>query len=114
VSKPNRTEVLSDLRMLLNWLEANPDVPVVRFDAHISHCIGGDDDEVGIKEIHRIADAAGVEVTRSGEHHRVSVEFGAARYEAYYVERQHMADYSEFMKPYHERQIAKRAAEATP
>lgn len=90
-----RVELLSDLRMLLNWLEANPDVPLPRYGVEISVHVGHDNDEDGIRLVREAAKHAGVDVTRSagGAHHHANKRFGMAAYQAIYVERDHMADY---------------------
>ncbi len=90
-----RVELLSDLRVLLNWLEANPDVPLPRHGVEISVHVGHDNDEDGIRLVHEAAKSAGVEVVRSagGAHHHANKQFGLASYQAIYIERGHMADF---------------------
>lgn len=89
-----RVELLSDLRVLLNWLEAHPEVPLprtVEISCHVSH--GSDEEGIGL--LHAAARAAEVEVTYTadGAHHHATRSFGLASYDAVYVERQRMADW---------------------
>lgn len=97
-----RVELLSDARVLIAWLEANPDVPVDSIG--ITYHVPSGDDERGVAELHRIAAAmnAPVRVEADGEHHIATTTVGRVGYRAVYIEREHMRRYDEHMKSYRE------------
>ena len=98
-----RKQVIDDLREMLDWLEAHPDVPLDRYGARLGYSISGEQDERGHRTVADIATALDSTVKTSGSHHRATRSWGVATYEATYIDRDHMAEYSEFMKPWHQR-----------
>src|SRR5216117_1173379 len=95
-----RAELLADLHALATYLEDHPEIPIEPWDARISHSLGTNtaDDAAGLAQVQRIADALGVELTVSGgTHHQATLKVGGASYQATYIDRQHMADYDEYM-----------------
>jgi hypothetical protein len=97
-AQPTREQILRDVIALAEHFRADKRMPVDAFTFRFSHCITGDDDERGMAELAQIADALGVEVTDDGGSHFYATKmFGVVQFQAYYVLRQHMADYSAFM-----------------
>lgn len=82
-----RVDVLADLRVMLDWLEANPDVLFDSYTARMSHIVLTDDDAIGTAEVRRVAEALGVQtVTSPGAGHlSAELAFGAASYRIVYV-----------------------------
>lgn len=81
-----RVEVLSDLRVLLNYLESNPGAPVDHHAARIDFCVLTEDDEDGFAQVRRAAEALGVRtVTSNAGHLSATLAFGSASYRIFYV-----------------------------
>jgi hypothetical protein len=86
-----RKQQIADLRDLVDFLDAHPDLPVGNLQPGY-HCLTSTDDEAGMAELHRIAAILGTEVTGEGHTHRYARRrFGTWEYEAYYILREHMA-----------------------
>jgi hypothetical protein len=103
-----RAKLLADLHALATFLEDHPEIPISPYDVCIGHSVSVaiDDDRAGIAEVERIADFLGTEVSVSGgTHHRALLKIGGASYEATYIDRQHMADYDEYMASWHKRGV---------
>ena len=98
-----RKQVIADLREMLDWLEAHPDVPLDRYSARLRYSIGGTQDETGRRAATDIAAALDATVKVDGAHHTVKRSWGFAHYEAAWIDHDYMTAYSEFMKPWHER-----------
>lgn len=97
----HRTKTIADFRELLDFLAANPDVPLDRYGNPLSYSIAVhlDTDAAGLAELARIAEALGVPVTDvsggapgPGETHFFARRsFGSAEYQANYIVREHLA-----------------------
>jgi len=96
----DRNEILDDLIALAEHLKAHPELPVDKYTVRFGHSVtcASEDDTAGLAEVERIAAALGVEVEPSGgTHFYARKAFGAVEYEAHYITKQEMADYSAFM-----------------
>ena len=99
-----RQRLIDGLRDLAAFLEQNPDLPVNGY-ASIDYCVDGDDDTTGLENLAAVADLAGVAVTDVGDrpvtaqttHFYARRRFGPVAYEAAYITRREMADYSALM-----------------
>lgn len=105
-----RAKLLADAHALIAFLEDHPEVPIGQWDVRVSHSVStdADDDAAGRAAVERIADFLGVEVKVSGgTHHRARLSFGHVEYEATYIERQHMAEYNDYMKDWHKAAVTR-------
>ena len=106
-TETHRQRQLVGLRLLFNFLETHPDVPIGSDEVN-SVCIVAGDDETGMDQLRAIADALGVEITHnaSGTHHYAIRLFGAVPYRAVYVSAASMAEYVEEQRWVRERRAA--------
>ena len=80
-----RAQWLADARALLDFIEANPDLPVNTF--RIAASIYNGTDEENRAAVDAVAAILAVEPTtsRHGGHYNAAIEIGSAVYEAYMV-----------------------------
>lgn len=90
-----REQTIADVRALLDFLAARPDVPLNPFGDPLSYPVLTDDDAAGIAEITRIAASLGVPVTSTNgkpatpesSHLLAEYRVGQAVYSACYIHR---------------------------
>ena len=106
--QPRLARLAQGLRDAARYVETHPNLPIPA-DVEISYHIPAGTDKAGEDELHRIAAMLGANVTGDaiGEAH---LDFGAVRYCATYISREHMAAYNAHMRPYHAEQAAKSLA----
>jgi hypothetical protein len=83
----DRAQIIADLRTLLDFLEAHPDVPIDPFSARISFCVREKDDADGTAAVEAVAKSLGVEVDRDA-HVTAERVFGCATYRVFYNPRE--------------------------
>lgn len=108
-----RAKLLADAHALIAFLEDHPEVPVDPWDVRIAYSVSPhvEGDAAGRAEVERIADFLGTEVPdRGGSHHTAQLKIGDATYEATYIDRQHMASYTDYMRPWQQREIVRRSS----
>lgn len=98
-----RAQTIADLRALIDYLAARPDVPFNPWTDPLAVSIGVDipDDERGLAEVARIAAALDVPVTDRHGHppteattqYAAIFAIGRAEYRAVYITREHTAAY---------------------
>lgn len=95
-TETQRQQKIADLRTLVDFLEAHPDVPIGNAGPS-EFCVSAKDDETGMAQLQAIADALGVELTHNGDatQHFATRRFGTAFYKAFYCTRESMAEYAE-------------------
>lgn len=96
MTKDKRTEQIAAARQMLDWLEANPDVPLTPWgsDLSVSHPILAATDEDGMAQIQAIAVHIGEDVTTYAlDYPAATKSFGAVEYRAYYVPRDEMDEH---------------------
>jgi hypothetical protein len=79
-----RKQYIADLRSLVDFLEAHPEIPLNEHSARIHHCVLIEDDALGTATVEMAARELGVPTN-----HRVHVtaekSFGCAMYRIFYV-----------------------------
>lgn len=98
-----RTQTIADLRELLDYLAARPDVPLDRYGDPLHYSVQLDDDERGLAAVERIAAALGVPVTDShgkppkADTSQFAAQYsvGRATYSAVYILRADVEEYAE-------------------
>ena len=102
----HRAQTIADVRALLDFLAARPDVPIYDYNP-LRYPLGSyASDADGMAELQRIADALGVPVTGSGgraagpdeTHFTARLTIGSVFYEAVYIRREHMDAYDAELK----------------
>ena len=94
-----RAQQIADLRELVDFLAAHPDLPIGN-DAIGKECILADDDEAGRAQLQAIADILGTEVRLSlgGGSYEVARRFGTVVYQAFYSTRESMRKHGEELR----------------
>lgn len=94
-----RMQQIADLRSLVDFFEAHPDLPIGN-DGIGRVCIDGEEDDAGMAQLQQIADILGAKVRLSagGGSYEVCRQFGALTYRAFYCTRDSMRQYGEEMK----------------
>jgi hypothetical protein len=113
-TETQRQQALDDLRALVDFLAAHPDVPLGYRDPLDYSVPDFDSDAEALEHLGAIAETLGVEVTDVGgrppkdatTHFYARKTIGAATYEAAYVIRAHMAEYVEEQAWVRERRAA--------
>jgi hypothetical protein len=94
-----RTQTITGLRALADFLEANPAVPVNEFGWTVTvHADGTDAEERA--EVNRIAELLNVtptDETEQGRHYRATKSFGRITYETVHIPARRMDDYRALM-----------------
>lgn len=96
----DRAQKIADARALLDWLDANPDVPLTSNDIiQASYFVTNESDhtdESGEARIRALVEQIGGEYElSSGTHHYARRRFGTAAYQASYITSQAYADHNE-------------------
>ena len=99
MTAPTRDELITSLLKLASALATDERIPLDGYTFEASHSVGlgVDDDAAGHAELARIAEVLDVEIEHSGSHHYARKMFGQIRYQALYIDRQHMAEHRDFM-----------------
>ena len=79
-----RARCIADLRLLLDFLEAHPDIPIDKLSARVEHCVLEADDPAGIAAVEAAARDLGVTVNHKS-HVTAEKSFGSAAYRIFYV-----------------------------
>src|SRR6266545_972526 len=79
-----RTRYIADLRLLLDFLDAHPEVPINEYGLDIPCCVHEQDDDAGALVVETTAKSLGVEVEH-GVHVTAEMAVGSARYRIFYI-----------------------------
>ena len=91
-----RHQIITGLRSLADFLEANPAVPVNKYGIDVLHSVREHDDTASAAEVDRIAALLGNDVQDERHqrgHYKVTRTFGRVTYRAYYVPSEEMRRY---------------------
>jgi hypothetical protein len=83
-----RTQTISGLRQLADYLDQHPDIPVAQFGWGLMTFARRDDDAAGQAEVDQVADILGAQVhddTANGGHYTAARTFGRITYEFIHV-----------------------------
>ena len=100
MSEPTKREQqIADLRELVDFLDAHPDLPIGN-NGIGRECITADDDDRGRAELQAIADILGAEVhlPAGAGSYEVVRRFGTIAYRAFYCTRETMQQHHEELK----------------
>lgn len=106
-----REQQIADLRSLVDFLAAHPDLPIGN-NGIGRQCVLAADDETGIAEIRRIADILGADVDTDGSSIDTCRMFGALPYRAFYCTRETMRQHHEELQVVAEYRKGARAVES--
>lgn len=112
-TEPTRQQRLDDVRVLVDFLEAHPDVPIGN-NGPAEFCVSASNDAEGMATLYAIAVALDGDLTHNPDstHHFATRQFGTAVYRAFYCTRESMRQYSKDVEWIRQRREQRASAES--